>query len=161
MVGKKLSQNHFRRRLHITELLMMTMPVWTRNKYLHGWRQERPGFRGATGGTDLAMVRCSTQFQQTVMQPLGKSCARADYGHAADVLRRILGHFIPCIKEIFHKSLMSPLCVLELNDWEMEKTMIWWVIAISKCLGGSWTPIAEWPLRAPDDVLTAEPFSRA
>ena len=142
---------------------MMTMPVLvlTRNKYLHGWRQERLGFRGATGGTDLALVRCSTQFQQAVMQPLGQSCPRADYGHASDVLRRILGHFIPCIKEIFDQSLVSPLCVLELNDWEMEKTMIWWIIAISKWLGGTWTGIAEWPPTAPDAVLKTEPLSRA
>ena len=127
-VKDALSRKCFARRLDMSDLLLMTWPKETRNKHLHGWRNERSGFRGPV--TDFFLVRCSTQFLQTVMIPMARADGKADYGHAAEVLKRILGHFIPCIKEICDQSLVTPLCVLELNDWEMEKSLLWYIIAI-------------------------------
>ena len=104
----------------------------------------------------MFMVRCSTEFLQTVMVPMGKADAKADYGHAAEVLKRILGHFIPCIKEICDQSRVTPLCVLELNDWEMEKSLLWYIVAIEKWMSGAWRGIHVWPPTAPDVLRQQE-----
>ena len=106
------------------------------------------------------MVRCSTQFLQTVMVPMGRADRKAPYGHASDVLRDILANFIPCTQEIFAQSLVSPLCVLELNDWEMEKSLLWYIIAIEKWMSGDWRGIHAWPPTAPAAVTQPELLRR-
>ena len=103
-------------------------------------------------GGSLRSVRCALPFQAVIDENAPRSFHGRD---TVDMLLRILQACVPCARQIFTGS-FAPLRLLHMNDYVIEKTFVYAVIALSKWLGSEAFPCGiygQWPPKAPSDLV--------
>ena len=146
IVQAKLAEGAFKRRLHIQNL-------WSINqKLLHTWREERPSILVQEKLQKLVPVKCTTMFSSMVMTKEGGSHGvSTEMGIGGEVLIKIVEKFMPRIKDILNQSKYTVMLILEMNDFIMEKAVVWMIWALQKWLGmKKWSAIADWPPIMPE-----------
>ena len=154
-----LSQRIFERRVSVPELWE---PDWALTVQ---WVQTKQ----PSGEGHMFWVRCCPEFQGTVMQrcypeafALSKDMrakrpdALAASRPAADTLMKLFQACLPCAeKALRQNAAYSPLRILHMNDYVMEKAFVWGVIAFSKWLTKEKWPqgIHEWPPPRPESAV--------
>ena len=111
------------------------------------WSQITPFMGGAPRG-----VRCSQCFQQVVDD-------EAPRGHVAhepvETLYRLFSACVPSARRVFTGS-YSPLRLLHVNDYVLEKAFVYGIVALSKWLSEDRFPqgvFGHWPPKAPAGLV--------
>ena len=146
IVQAKLAEGAFERRLHIQNLWSISQ------KLLHTWREERPSILVQAHLQKVVPVKCTTMFSSMVMTKMGGSHeVSTEMGRSGEVLITIVEKFMLRIKDILKESRYTAMLILEMNDFIMEKAVVWMVWALQKWLGEkTWSAIADWPPIMPE-----------
>ena len=91
------------------------------------------------------VVKCGQHFEEMLQNAVPPT----DFGNdAVETLFRLFTLCVPCARTIFMAP-YTPLRLLHMNDYSLEKTFVWGIMALSKWLGqdkfphgvyGSWPP---------------------
>ena len=131
----------FRRQLFIKD-------IWIADStFTRAWSQAKGPFGGVP-----RVVRCSTCFQEIVNDVAPQSHA----GHApVETLCKLFKACVPRARKIFDGS-YTPLRLLELNDYVLEKAFVYGIICLSKWLAPDEFPqgvFGNWPPPIPDGLV--------
>ena len=111
------------------------------------WSQVTPFMGGAPRG-----VRCSLCFQQVV----DDQAPRDHFGvEPVETLYRLFSACVPSARRVFTGS-YSPLRLLHVNDYVLEKAFVYGIIALSKWLSEERFPqgvFGQWPPKAPAGLV--------
>ena len=140
-----LAARTFERQLFITDL-------WESDKSLTlQWSHTTP----FTGGPRRP-VRCALPFQELV----DKEAPQTRFAHdPVDALLRLFSACVPEARRVFAGA-CTPLRLLHVNDYVMEKTFVYGIIALSKWLGEERFPhgvYGVWPPEFPADLVPPQP----
>ena len=124
-------------------------PLWTPDNALTTqWLAVKP----FSGGGVPRSIRCGEPFEAIIdreaPQPFN---AR----NGPDMLLKLLEKCVPCARKIFSGH-TSPMKLLHMNDYVIEKTFVFAVISLSKWLGKEWFShgvFGDWPPIAPHDLF--------
>ena len=127
----------FRRQVFIPDL-------WSSDRsFTLDWARVKP----FTGGADR-YVRCSLCFQEVVDEVL----PREHFGRfPVETLYALFSAFLPHAQHVFVGA-YSPLRLLHVNDYVLEKAFVYGIIALSKWLGEERFPpgvFGQWPPQVP------------
>ena len=102
-----------------------------------------------TGGPRRS-VRCGLPFQELVDQEAPKT----HFGHdPVETLYKLFSACVPLARRVFTGA-YTPLRLLHLNDYVLEKTFVYGIVALSKWLGEECFPhgvYGQWPPEMPAD----------
>lgn len=136
----QLAARTFERQLFIRNL-------WTSERSLtEVWTQAVP-----FGGGPRRPVRCALPFQELIDKEVPRTMfAPPD---PVETLYRLFSACVPEARRIFTGP-TGPLRLLHLNDYVMEKTFVYGIVALSKWLGQDRFPqgVFEWPPPLPADL---------
>ena len=109
----------------------------------------------------MRWVRCSSEFQMQVMQRTFPE--RGAMREAANTLSQLFISILPLAQRALRQAdTYTPLRILAMNDYVMEKAFVWGVIAFSKWLTPEHFPqgVYEWPPAQPPSaaaMIRSEP----
>ena len=104
-----------------------------------------------TGGP-LHQLRCGLPFQELVDKSVGRTMFGQD---AMETLYRLFSACVPCARRVFLGA-YRPLRMLHMNDCILEKTFVYGIVALSKCLGEDSFPqgvYGQWPSQIPAGLV--------
>ena len=104
-------------------------------------------------GSDHHWVRCAPTFENEVRKVWDDHVAFGP--DPVGALRAMFRAFVPCASQVFTGA-YSPLCLLHMNNYVMEKAFVFGVIALSKWLGRERFPqgiYGDWPPCMPAPAL--------
>ena len=137
---KQLGNKLFQRRLSIPEL-------WEPGTgFTQRWAQTQ-----CVGCAGVRWVRCCPEFLVSVIH----RCAPPAIGASPDppgTLLKLFQACFPMAKQVLEQSeSYTPIRILHMNDYNMEKAFVWGVIAFSKWLGVESFPLGvyNWPPARP------------
>jgi len=139
---KKLRQNRtFERQVFVRDL-------WAEDKTLTlEWQRTEPLLGGAP-----VVVRCGMPFQDFMDSVAPPSTFGND---AVEILYRLFSACVPEARRIFTAN-VSPLRLLHVNHYVLEKAFVHGIIALSKWLGKDGWPCGvhgRWPPKMPADLV--------
>ena len=137
----------FERQLFIQDL-------WEDDRtFTNEWKRTTPFLGGARRA-----VRCGLPFEVLVDTYAPKTA----FGHdPAETLRQLFQLCVGDVSHIFTAS-YSPLRLLHVNDYVLEKAFVYGIISLSKWLGKEWWPMGvygKWPPTMPADLVPRFPGS--
>ena len=122
--------------------------LWSSDRsFTLDWARVKP----FTGGADR-YVRCSLCFQEVVDEVV----PREHFGRfPVETLYALFSAFLPHARHVFTGA-YSPLRLLHVNDYVLEKAFIYGIIALSKWLGEERFPpgvFGQWPPQVPAGLV--------
>ena len=145
-IRKKIEERVFERQLFLPEL-------WAADKTLTvEWQRVIP----FSGGDTRTVVRCGLPFQEFVDAVAPKT----HFGHdPVDTLYRLFQACVPQAKHIFTAH-YTPLRLLHVNEYVLEKAFVYGIAALTKWLGKDWYPLGVhgmWPPKMPAELVPKYP----
>jgi hypothetical protein len=104
-----------------------------------------------TGGPRRS-VRCGLPFQELVDRVAPRSMFAQD---PVETLFLLFSACVPCARRVFTDA-YTPLRLLHVNDYVLEKTFVYGIVALSKWLGQERFPhgvYGQWPPQMPADLV--------
>jgi len=140
-VGRQLELRTFERQLFIKDL-------WVPDKSLTlEWSKVEP-FAGGT----RRQVRCGLPFQELIDKEAPQHILGRD---PVEQLYKLFSACVPHARRVFRGN-NSPLRLLHVNDYVLEKTFVYGIVALSKWLGEERLPYGvygQWPPKFPATLL--------
>ena len=125
--------------------------AWRPNdKLTHNWRQVKP--RAATSAA-LFWVKASSTIIDRVLDPLVGARALTGMDAATDVLIKVVHKIVPKASLIVAACNYTFMLILELNDWIMDRSVIWCIVFLKRWIRASFPSLGEpnWPPVKPVD----------
>ena len=126
--------------------------LWETNvEFTHQWSQIKAFIGGA-----VRSVRCGLNFETLI----DKHASPALHGRdTVAMLYCLLSACVPSARKMFVNS-FSPLRLLHMNDYVIEKTFVYAIVALSKWFGEDRFPpgiYGAWPPAPPNDLMRTPP----
>jgi hypothetical protein len=148
-ISKLLKAGTFQRQVFVNDL-------WSSDKsFTLAWTYAAP----FTGGPPRS-VRCGLTFQELVDQEAPRSIQLVDKKpqlvaqDPVETLYRLFSACVPRARDVFTGP-YGPLRLLHINDYVLEKTFVYGIVALSKWLGEERFPhgvYGKWPPKAPANL---------
>ena len=141
-VSSLLGTRTLRRQLFIKDL-------WVSDRTLTSEWCNTPSF---TGGGPRRSVRCGLPFQELLDREVPRSMFGQD---PVETLFRLFSACVPCARRLFTDA-YTPLRLLHVNDYVLEKTFVYGIVVLSKWLGEDRFPhgvYGQWPPQMPADLV--------
>jgi len=145
------------------ETKVFARPIWIHNlwktneKLTTQWKSTKP----YAGGGVLRSIRCGLLFEEIIKREAHTSLGERNPN---EMLWTLLEKSVPLARRIFSEATSwTPMKLLHMNDYVIEKTYVYAIVAMSKWVGSERFPYGvygNWPPAAPEDlVLVTVPHS--
>ena len=141
---------------HLIRTGVFERPVWINdlwgadNSLTHQWLCVKPW----NGGPYVRSVRCGLPFAAIIDREAPQPVAGRN---VQGMFSTLLSKCVPHARDIFSGN-FAPIRLLHMNDYVLEKTFVYAMIALSKWMGEERFPqglYGNWPPEPPDDLHAA------